>query len=231
MHEAASGIASPPLKRHELLWISPEAWAEALSHQPGLVGISLVQSWVGRGWPVVVRRRLEGEQTDRVPVAVPLPPSQGKRRLALSILWEGLVDRKAFLPLQCVVAVAPATWQDSLAEILALGEQCAIEPAVFGGLLWQHLTGLDYLTSASDLDLLWPMPAGRVLRPLLEGLAVTERPTPRLDGEIVLPDGIGINWRELWRSLDVAESRVLAKSFDRVRLIPVRWIVKPALAP
>ena len=81
MHEAASGIASPPLKRHELLWISPEAWAEALSHQPGL------------------------------------------------------------------------------------------------------------------------------------------------------PDGIGINWRELWRSLDVAESRVLAKSFDRVRLIAVRSIVKPALAP
>jgi hypothetical protein len=64
VHEAASGIASPALKRHELLWISPEAWVEALSHQPGLVGISLVQSWVGRGWPAVVRRRLESEQTD-----------------------------------------------------------------------------------------------------------------------------------------------------------------------
>src|SRR5215469_12221920 len=184
---SASDEALRPLMRHELLWITPEAWAEALRPQSGLTDEPCVRGWAERGWPVIVRRRFENEPPDRVPVGLPLPPSLGKRRIALSISWEGIADRKAFVPLRCALPAAPSAWRISLSTILALGEQAAVEPAVFGSLLWQHLTGLDYLTSTSDLDLLWPVSAGFCLRPLLEGLAAAEGPAPRLDGEIVLP--------------------------------------------
>ena len=179
---------------------------------------------------MIVRRRFENESPDRVPVGLPLPPSLGKRRIALSISWEGVADRKAFVPLRCALPAAPSTWRIGLSTILALGERVAVEPAVFGSLLWQHLTGLDYLTSTSDLDLLWPVPAGFCLRPLLEGLAAGERRAPRLDGEIILPGGVGINWRELRQSVGAAEGQVLAKSLDGARLVPTRSIVEPAVA-
>jgi phosphoribosyl-dephospho-CoA transferase len=227
---AASKEALRPLMRHELLWITPEAWAEALRPQSGLAGEPCVRGWAKRGWPVIVRRRFENESPDHVPVGLPLPPSLGKRRIALSVSWEGVADRKALVPLRCALPTAPPTWRLSLSRILALGKQVAVEPAVFGSLLWQHLTGLDYLTPTSDLDLLWPVPAGFCLRPLLEGLAAGERPVPRLDGEIVLPGGVGINWRELRQSVAAAEGQVLAKSLDGTRLVPTRAIVEPAVA-
>jgi phosphoribosyl-dephospho-CoA transferase len=115
--------------------------------------------------------------------------------------------------------------------ILELGERVTIDPSVFGSLLWQHLTGLDYLTATSDVDLLWPVPAGFCLKPLLEGLASGGPPGPRLDGEIILAGGIGINWLELLQSLGEAEGQVIAKSLDGARFLPTRAIIERAIAP
>jgi phosphoribosyl-dephospho-CoA transferase len=40
----------------------------------------------------------------------------------------------------------------------------------------------------------------------------------RLDGELQLPDGAGVNWRELAQNGDDARSQVLVKTMDGVEV-------------
>ena len=121
---------------------------------------------------------------------------------------------------------APEAWWPVVDEVLALGRECRLVPNVFGSLLWQALTGLSYLGSGSDLDLLWPV-SGRVDARFLQGLARIEAGAPmRLDGEIVLPDRAGINWREL---LDAPEGgTVLCKGRESLALRPAASFLREA---
>jgi phosphoribosyl-dephospho-CoA transferase len=96
-----------------------------------------------------------------------------------------------------------------------------VEPAVFGSLLWQHLTGLGYLSPHSDLDVLWPVPADFDVLSLVFSIAEIQRAARlRIDGEVIFPDGSAVNWRELWNAHQTADqATVLAKSMEGVRLL------------
>jgi phosphoribosyl-dephospho-CoA transferase len=72
---------------------------------------------------------------------------------------------------------------------------------VFGSLAWRALTGLDYLTDRSDLDLLLHVRRDTDLRRLVADLAEIEAVAPmRLDGELIRDDGAAVNWREFQAS-------------------------------
>ena len=94
-------------------------------------------------------------------------------------------------------------------------------------MLWEHLTGLPYLSPQSDLDVLWPVPADCDVPSVVAGIAQVQREAPlRIDGEVVFPDGSAVNWRELWnvhRIAHWAEDRatVLAKTMEGVRLLDI----------
>ena len=230
MAEPTSSPDLPPLARHELLWVTPEAWAEGLDLRPEPVEIPLIRDWAICGWPVIVRRRLQGEPEGRLPVGVPLPPVFGKRRVAVTVAAWGVVKHAPPPPLRSAAGAAGATWRRKIAGVLALGERLGLEPAVFGSLLWQHHTGLSYLTASSDLDLLWRLPANFALMPLLAGLAGADDAPPRLDGEIVFPDGSAINWRELWQARH-GDGPVLAKTMQGLHLAKAQALLAPVLTP
>jgi phosphoribosyl-dephospho-CoA transferase len=81
--------------------------------------------------------------------------------------------------------------------------------------VWQHLSGIPYLTPASDVDLLVRPRDAVELRSALALLAASgPAGAPRLDGEVQLPDGRGVAWRELAARPD----RVLVKSARGVAL-------------
>ena len=212
-----AGLAE--FRRHELVWLTPAAWREALARYSGLRDVSVLGNWAARGWPTIVRRRHSGEPGDEVPVGVPLPPSLGKARIALTVPADGIRERKRLLPLEMARTAAPAAWRESVLRVLALADASRLGVGVFGSLLWQHMTGLDYLGPASDLDLLWPLSAGGVPAPLLEGLAALDARGPRIDGEIIFADGTAVNWRELWMATDRPDQEVLLKSSDGVTLV------------
>ena len=113
---------------------------------------------------------------------------------------------------------APAAWQRTIGALVEIGRDHAIVPRPFGALLWQALTGLTYLSASSDLDLLWPCATG-VPAGLLDRIgSVADSAPMRIDGEILLPDGTGVQWREL---RDAPEGgSVAVKSLDRVALMP-----------
>ena len=186
------------LRRHDLLRVEPPAWDAMLRCHPGLADLPLVAGWARRDWPVIVRRRMTSDCADGLPAALPLPPDYGKRRIAFSFASGAAVVTLPPILLRDAAQTAPSAWQSVVAALLDLGEAVGITPRVFGALLWQHATGLSYLTARSDLDLLWSISDERTAASLVKGLFRLDAEGPvRLDGELELPDGAAVNWREL----------------------------------
>jgi phosphoribosyl-dephospho-CoA transferase len=222
MREARQ-VSRPTWGRHDLLHVTPDVWASALAHCPSSADLPLVRSWADRGWPVIVRRRAEGEDPDLVPVGVPLPPAAGKRRIALLLPPDDVLQRSSPPLLRAVANVAGLGWQSTIASLLDLGERISVEPSAFGSLMWQHQTGLTYLSQHSDLDVLWPLPEDFDVLSLVSSVAEIQRDAPlRIDGEVVFPDGSAVNWRELWNEHRTGgRAGVLAKSMEGVRLLGI----------
>jgi phosphoribosyl-dephospho-CoA transferase len=127
---------------------------------------------------------------------------------------------------------APAEWQPVIGALLDLGDAVGTAPRVFGALLWQHTTGLPYLSARSDLDLIWPISDERTALSLVARLLRLDAESPvRLDGELELPDGAGLNWRELAQSRADPSDELLVKTMDgvemRTRAALFRTLVSP----
>jgi phosphoribosyl-dephospho-CoA transferase len=214
---------SSPWRRHDLLHVAPDVWASALAHHSALADLPLLEAWADRGWPVIVRRRTEREDQSLVPIGVPLPPAAGKRRVSLLLPPDGVLRRSAPPLLRAVAQVADPGWQCTIASLLALGAKTGVGPSAYGSLLWQHQTGLTYLTPRSDLDALWTVPAGFDVLSLLSDIAAVQRNAPLpIDGELIFPDGSAVNWRELWNAHRAADRpSVLAKTMEGVRLLDI----------
>jgi phosphoribosyl-dephospho-CoA transferase len=215
--------SSPPWRRHDLLHVSPDVWASALAHCASLADLPLVRNWADRGWPVIVRRRAETEDVGLAPVGVPLPPAAGKHRVAFLLPPDGVLKRSSPPLLRAVASVADSGWQSTIASLLDLGERIGVEPSVFGSLLWQHQTGLAYLSPRSDLDLLWPAPSGFDVLSLVFSIAEIQFDAPmRIDGEVIFPDGSAVHWRELWNAYRARDGAgVMAKTMEGVRLFDI----------
>ena len=186
---------------------------------PASAGLPLVADWARLRRPVIVRRRIAGDSLYSVPAALPLPPCLGKLRLAFSFSSDAAVVALPPVPLRDAAPAAPVKWQPILAALLDLGEAIEITPRVFGALLWQHTTGLPYLTDRSDLDLLWSISDERSAALLVERLLKLDASSPvRLDGELELADGAAVNWRELAQTVANATAEVLVKTMDGVEV-------------
>jgi phosphoribosyl-dephospho-CoA transferase len=206
------------LRRHDLVQVELAAWDAMLRCHPALRDLPLLADWARRGWPVIVRRRMVGDRVDGVPAALPLPPCHGKRRLAFSFSTDAAVTALPPVLLCDAARSAPAKWQPIISALLDLGDAIRIPPRVFGALLWEHATGLPYLTAKSDLDLLWSISDERTAVLLVERLLKLEAEGPvHLDGELELPDGAGVNWREFAHDSD-QRSQVLVKTMDGVEV-------------
>ena len=151
-------------------------------------------------------------------LGLPLPPTQGRRRLAFVLARKHVARAAPPPPLRWVSAALPAAWKHPL-EILdrdarALGARLR----VFGSAAWQALTGLDYLHEGSDVDVLF-RPASRAqLDATLASFDAWEvRSGRRVDGEIVFAGERAVAWRE-WRHASGADDRVLVKSIDGAAL-------------
>ena len=199
--------------RHDLVEADQAAWDALLAGRRDLDGVPHLPGWTRAGRPLIVRRRVPGEGADLVSLGLPLPPADGKRRIGLALPPEVL--RPVTPPsLADAAPDAPEAWQATIGALLALARDHHVTPRPFGALLWQAVTGLTYLSASSDLDLLW---TGPVSPSLLDGLARIEATAPmRLDGEILLPDGGGVHWREL-REAPPGGS-ILVKYLDRVAM-------------
>jgi phosphoribosyl-dephospho-CoA transferase len=209
-----------PLRRHDLLRTDAAVWDAMLAHESGLADQPLIANWARLGWPAIVRRLAAGETANGTPVGLPLPPSHGKRRIALSVPAGAAVVELPPLLLHEAASGVPAAWESTIVALLEVAEAAAVSPRVVGSLLWEHVTGLRYLTAQSDLDLVWPVPDESTATALVQSLLWHDTGAPvRLDGDLELPDGAGVNWREFARVTSNGGD-VLVKTTSGVEMRP-----------
>lgn len=206
--------AEAPMRRHDLIFVRPESWRLALAARSDLAADPLVAPWVENGWPLIGRRATPCERHG-VAVGLPLPPFAGKRRLAFLMQAEDVLSVAPPPSLGTAARMAPPAWRPTLERLAELASLHSVDARVFGSLAWRVLTGLDYLTDRSDLDLLLRIDRDTDVADLVAGIAEIESLAPmRLDGELVRGDGAAVNWRELHAGAD----QLLVKTIDGVAL-------------
>ena len=170
---------------------------------------------------------LENGIANTIAVGVALPPAQGKRRIALSLAAKDIFRYTPPLLLADAVAHAPAGWQPALAALDAAASNIDLELRVFGSLAWQALSGLQYLTPQSDIDLLWHPLSNTQLQQGIALLAHWEQDHGlRADGEVLFGGSSAVSWRE-WATLKSGEDqRVLVKHVSSAELVEARELLE-----
>lgn len=200
--------------RHDLVWLSDAGW-DAAGATKG--ACDAVAQWQRNGYPAVVRRAEPDTDDSVVCAGIALPPdAQGmKKRIPLRIAAAHIRKRSAPLALHEAIPALPARWQPALAQLAAQG----IGFRVYGSAAWQALTGMAYVSAASDIDLLFQPQTRAELDAGLLLLAAHARTLP-LDGEVVFPGGAAVAWKE-WMTAIAApgKPRVLVKDQRHVRLM------------
>ena len=200
-----------PVLRHDLVFLAPERWRSLMVARHDLGSDPTLETWVDRGWPLIARRA-DAADLEGLYLGLPLPPSLGKRRIAVTMQLEDVLEARPPPLLDEARAVAPASWTETLALIAMLSASHAGPARVFGSLAWQWITQLPYLTVGSDLDLLMPCAAADQVAALS---AIAATAPMRIDAELVRPDGAAVNWREL----QAPSAVVLVKSMAGVATV------------
>ena len=208
------------LRRHSLVWITPAGWRALEAREPAWA--EELAAWARTERPLVARRHDADAASGEVCLGLPLPPhpTLGKRRIALRVPASAIERVEEALALDAVCASAPETWQLPLAQLQSDAAGAGIALRVFGSVAWQALTGLEYLSETSDIDLLFAPGDAAALQRGLELLTTHARALP-LDGEILFPSGRAVSWKE-WLLADTcaAGTRVLVKHEHGVALEP-----------
>lgn len=180
--------------RHTLVWLSAHAdWrADVAAHEPRLA------AWFAQGLPAMVARRAADDPDPRLRLGVPLPPSEGKLRLALRASLHDVLRQQPPPLLDAVLTGSIAVdWQAALQALARMAPARMAPARVFGAFAWQHVSGLPYVHAASDIDLLWQMDTSAQADALVDRLQQWEHTHGRrVDGELCLADGGAVNWRE-----------------------------------
>ncbi len=111
---------------------------------------------------------------------------------------------------------APAGWLPAMAEVERVAAAAGIVVRVFGSLAWTCRAGIAFLRPGSDLDLLLApsLADAEGLQGAVDALLAIDAGGPRLDGELVLPGGGAVNFRE-WAG---RPGEILVKAHGGARL-------------
>lgn len=171
--------------------------------------------------PLLQDRSLIGSGiSDTIALGLALPPAQGRHRIALSVASHDIVRYTAPLLLADTLTRAPAAWQPALAGLDAAAMEIGIELRVFGSLAWQALSGVQYLTPQSDIDLLWHPRSHAQLQQGIALLVRWEKTSGlRADGEVLFGINSAVSWRE-WAAVKSGDDqRVLVKRPSSAELV------------
>lgn len=207
----------PELQRHQLVRLTPTGWAGVQSEDREPRAQAALAHWAAHDLPLVVTRQRvdDGEQ---VALGLPAPTCWGRLRLALSVPAVALRDQHGFPEPTVITPLLAlpvrAAWTTLADRLAALG----VAPRVYGSHGWQAITGLAYLRDSSDLDLWLPVRDAAQADAAAALLDDADWRGPRLDGEIGLPDGAAVAWREWRQWRDGRVDAVLVKHRTGVRL-------------
>jgi len=189
------------LHRQQLLRLSGRGWAQVLEAQWDASARRCLTLWAARSLPLVVTRQPQ-DLAGFIATGLPAPARMGRRRIALTVAPADVLFFDEFPPAEQVTRLLPAAAREAWRNLLCRLADADCNARVYGGYGWQRLTGLAYLHAGSDVDLLLAVRAADCADAVCQALATAAIDAPRLDGELLLPDGAAVAWREwlAWRA-------------------------------
>ncbi|MBN8226624.1 malonate decarboxylase holo-[acyl-carrier-protein] synthase [Corallococcus macrosporus] len=181
--------------RHDWVYLGA-GWAEHL-RTPLLPDVVVhATAWREQGRPFAVARQDMPDKDDELRLTLTLPD---RRHLSLHLALPAVERRLPPPTVEEARPSAPETWGPALDDVTALGTALDLTVGVFGSLAWQHRSGVPFVRPLSDVDLLFAPARWSDVERLLFGLEAVSRrhSVVRLDGEVLLPDGGAVSWREL----------------------------------
>jgi phosphoribosyl-dephospho-CoA transferase len=206
------------LQRNQLVWLQTGAWQRILAAPWDAQAFSILQHWSQADLPLVVARQRPDIAQGRICVGLPAPARWARRRLALDVDGTDVCKIGLFPLLAGVMPIA-----SSLPAVLKRSPV-----RVYGSFAWQSMTGMDYVHTASDLDVLLEAKSMPHAIELATALKAWDAPC-RVDGELVFPSGHAFALRELLQAHEGAVSKVLVKHRQSTGLMDLHQLA--SLAP
>lgn len=160
-----------------------------------------------------------------VQLGVSFPFRQDDVRVRSAVSMPVDVVGRAHSPWDVATRIVPGAFAgtDELSALVRLGREHGVSVGLFGSAALQVLTGLPYLESRSDIDMVVTTRDVAGLRSFRAALADFGRRYGRTsDVEVALPSGLGVKLAELVS--DVA--MVIGRGIDGVRLVDRRRILE-----
>jgi len=198
------------LRRHDLAWIDPSC-AEVSSEDA-----AELRAWAARRLPLVVGR--QDGRPDGVRMGFTLPGTGQRRRVGVMVSRAAILVHGAPPRLEDILVYAPLAWQAILSGVARDLRRAGLTPRAYGSLVAQAFSGEPCLRPGSDVDILIDCTSRDAALAAVAILARHGEGSPRLDGELRMPSGWAVAWRELARTLTNG-GQVLAKSDTDLQLM------------
>lgn len=209
------------MRRHDLVCLRPGAtfdWSGPAPASP--VVRATVAAWIAAGRPLVAAR--QPGDGDGLLLGLSLPLALDRQRVALRVDAGEVADIRPPLAVAACLGGQPPAIREVLTMLDRALRQAGVGLGAYGSLAWEALSGEAYRHAESDIDLICDVADRAQLETALALLADAAAALPcRLDGEIRLPGGAAVAWRELAAAYGDQRRTVLVKDEQGVALKPL----------
>lgn len=212
------------MRRHDRVFlVHGAAFRSACAEfEPGVR--AAIRQWIDAGRPLVAAR--QSPAGDEVLLGLTLPTAQGRRRLGLRVERRDIAATRPPLSVPQCLSRLPAAEAEVLAHFAASLAKVGVEAGVYGSLAWEVIADAAYRHAESDIDVICDVHSLLQLRVALAALRQCAASLGgRLDGEIRLPNGAAVAWKELERQVDFPQASVLVKGERAVGLLSVQALL------
>ena len=197
------------MRRHDLVYLHTTAAFTSACAAEGSGLADEVRAWIALGRPLVMARQTG---SPGIQLGLTLPLRLDRQRLAIQLARE---DIAAVLPpvrIQRCLGRLPGQSATAMADLAAAVTACGANIGIFGSLAWEVLTDEEYRNADSDIDIICDVTTSAQIKSVMAALGeATGRLHCRLDGEIRMPDGLAVSWRELAGLAAKPDARLLVK--------------------
>lgn len=213
-----------PPRRHDWVYLRPSAEVALAPAEDEAVAYA--RSWLGAGRPLVVARQHAGD--DEIALGLALPRSFATRRLACIARRADILRHRNPLTVEEAAPALSAEDAAALSRFAAAVAGHALSLGVYGSTAWDCIAGGGYRHEASDVDLVVEVASSAGLSACLAAFADATRDfRSRIDGEVRVPGGRAIAWRELADACAAGPAVVLAKGERDVAIVALHHALAP----